>query len=286
MPRSIRFFLRNRWPNATSITAGATDLSYPATNTQTDKLDESWRSPQTTTYISADLGSTYKIAAVAVVKPNLSYGGTYRIRVSTSSSFATTLYDSGTVQRQRYYSDSEIAVAKTSEFFNVGVPNSAIQKRLQRQVLLHEFTEVSARYVRVDFADPANVDGYIEVGYVYAGRILQPNNDLAFNWKMQRDETMRSGRASCGQYWSAAVRQRTLLDFTLAPQPETDVLAHWFLLQTLIGITNAFIISLTDQTDSLKLTTTIYGKWVQVPVLSQAAYRHYSIPMQFEEIVG
>lgn len=295
MPRSIRFYTRNRWvESATIITSSGSQPDSDAgeahdpSRTQTPDLDSVWwSSGLTSVYLSADLGQARKIGAVAFARCNLTNGGTYRIRVSSSPIFATSLYDSGTRTRTRYYGDLEIATAKTSEFFSSGTPNVDTRKLLQSQVTIVELpSEVTGQYVRIDFNDASNTDNYIGVGAVYAGRILQPDHDLLFNWKIQRDHIVRNGQASCGQYWSASVRHRTLVEFSLAPQKEADVLAYWFLLQSLVGVNDPFFISLLDRTDSWNFTTSLYARFVEVPIISAIAYRHYSMPMRVEELTS
>lgn len=272
----------------TTITASSALADFPATNMHSQSLDESWRSVGTgTANLDADLGQARKIGAIILVKSNLTSTGTYRARVSNSSTFGSSLFDSGVTLRKRYFSDFEIFTARTSEFFVDGVPSVDTRKKLQRQVIIIELpSEVTGRYVRIDLNDSGNPDGYLELGAVYSGRILQPNNDLLFNWKIQRDHIVRNGQAACGQYWSSSVRHKTLVEFSLAPQREADVLAYWFLLQSLIGINDSFIVSLTDRTDSLNFTTSIYGKFVVVPTIQATAYRSYAMPMQIEEIIG
>lgn len=289
MPRSIRFYIRNRWVESGAVISSSGALAnYPASNTQAPDLDESWRSPGLTgQYLAANLGQQRKIGAIVIVKPNLTSAGFYRARIANTPTFSSVIYDSGTRTRARYFSDAEILTAKTSEFFDGGVPNVDTRKKLQRQVIIIELpSEVSGQYIQIDLNDVTNPDGYIEVGTVFAGRILQPTNDLMFNWKIQRDHIVRDGQAACGQYWSASVRHKTLVEFSLAPQRETDILAYWFLLQSLVGINDPFVISLTDRTDSLNFTTSLYAKFVVVPTITASAYRHYTMPMQIEEIVG
>ena len=292
MPRSIRFFAHNRWNGSIAVPTPIIGSSgertdYEADMTQTMALAETWRSTGLSgAYITADLTTAYKIGAICLVRCNLTSNGLFKVRIGNTADFSTNLYDSGWVERRRYYSDAEIAIAKSSEFFPDGFPNSDMQKRIQRQILVVVLpSEVSARYIRIDFNDTANPDGYIEVAYVYAGKILEPTNDLMYGWKMQRDDFVRDGQAACGQYWPSSVYNKTLIALTMAPQSEVNLTNYWLLVEYLVGINQEFIVSLVQQTDSLLYTTTVYGKWSQVPSNQNVAFKTWAINMLIEEVV-
>ena len=294
MPRSIRFFIHNRWNRAacegetgTVIGFSGEQTGYEADLTQTIALAERWRSPGLPgAYISADLGAGYRLGAVCLVKCNLSRVGLFRVQVGNTSDFSTNLYDSGWGTRRRYYSDAEIIAAHTSEFFTAGLPISDMQKRIQRQVIVVAFpAEVTARYIRIDFDDVTNPDGFMELSYVYAGIVLEPSNDLLYGWKMQREDFVRDGQAACGQYWSASVYNKTLITLQMAPQRESDLTGYWMLMEALVSINKEFIVSLIERTDSLHYTTTVYGRWSVVPTNTAIAFQSYSIPMAVEEII-
>ena len=292
MPKSIRFFIHNRWNGSIAvptpvISSSGERTDHEADLTQTLALAETWRSTGLPgAFITADLTTTYKIGAVCLVRCNLTNNGLFKIRVGNTADFSTNLYDSGWVERKRYYSDPEINIAQSSEFFPDGLPISDMQKRIQQQVIAIALpSEVTARYVRIDFDDTGNANGYMEVGYVYAGKILEPSNDLMYNWRMQREDFVRDGQATCGQYWSKSVYNKTLMTLTMAPQPESDLTSYWLLLESLVSINCEFIVSLIQRSDTLLYTTTIYGKWSQVPGNTQIAFKTYGLSMLIEEVV-
>lgn len=288
MPQSIRFFAHNRWNRSTTLLDSSGERTdYEVDETKTPTLAETWRSTGLPgAYISANLVTTYKIGAVCLVRCNLTNNGLYRVRVGNTADFSINLYDSGWVERRRYYSDSEIAMAKTSEFFPEGLPTSAMQKRIQPQVLVVPLSEeVTAQYIRIDFDDTNNPDGYQQIGYVYAGKVLEPNRDLMYGWKIQRDEFVRDGQAGCGQYWPSSVYNKTLVTLTMAPQNESDLTGYWLLMESLVSINCEFIMSLINRTDSLAYTTTIYGKWAQAPGNQNVAFKTWGLQMACEEIV-
>ena len=288
MPQSIRFFAHNRWIRSTTVVAATNEATdHEADLTKTPALAETWRSTNLSEpQISANFTSAFKVGAVCLVRCNLTSRGLYRVRAGSTPK-SSNLYDSGWIGRARYYSDSEIANAKTSEFFSSGFPVSGVQKRIQPQIIVAPFpSEVSAQYITIDFDDPTNPDGFIEIGYVYAGKTLEPDRDLMYGWKMQRDDFVREGRAASGQYWPSSVYNRTLVTLTMAPQRESDITAYWMLMEALVGINNEFIVSLINRSDSLTYTTTIYCKWEVIPGNTNIAINTWNLStMAISEIV-
>ena len=294
MPRSIRFFFRDRWKDGT-VSSSSEDVDpdgvilYEPANTQVTELSGLWQSESgdvTAAYLSNDLGGAYRIGAVCIVRTNLTENATIRVRVGNTFNFSTNLYDSGVVQRDRYFSNAEITAARTSEFFLNGLPLPNTQLRIQRQV--HAFilpSEVTAQYVRVDFSDAGNPDGRIQVGYVYAGIVYEPSNDLLFGWQLQRDNVVRGGQAASGQYWSADVFHKTLVSFALAPQSESTVLNIWMLFEHLINTNQIFLMQLVDFTDSLRFTTTLYCRMVNPVANRKIAFNSYGLIFSAEEVI-
>lgn len=288
MPRSIRFFIHNRWiESIATISSSGEQTDHEAVLTKTMALAETWRSTGLAApYLSASLGAQRRIGAVCIVKSNLTNAALFRVTCSNTANFAVLLYDSGWNTRKRYFSDNEIFVAKTSEFFPGGLPITDLQKRIQRQVIIIQLpTEVTAGYVKVEFNDPTNPDGYIEIPYVYAGLVLESSNDVLFNWKLQRDDFVRDGQAACGQYWSSSVYNRTLMTFTMAPQRESDLTGYWLLLESLVSINYEFIVSLLDRTNTQQYVTSIYGRFPQVATNTNLAFLHWGMSWAVEELV-
>lgn len=288
MPQSIRFFAHNRWiRSSTLLDSSGERTDYEVNQTKTSALAETWRSPGLPdAYVSANFQETFKIGAICLVRCNLTNNGLLRIRIGNTADFSINLYDSGWIERRRYYSDAEIAIAKTSEFFPEGLPIPDMQKRIQPQVIVVLLpSEITAQYVHIDFDDITNPKGYMEIGYIYAGKVLEPNRDLLYGWKIQRDDFVRDGQAASGQYWPSSVYNKTLMTLAMAPQTESDLLAYWILMESLVSINNEFIISLIDRNDSLAYTTTLYGSWAQAPGNTNVAFKTWGIQMAFSEIV-
>lgn len=281
----------NLWSRKDNLVAATSEVAgHEVRRTQDMQLASSWRvTGLTGQYITCIFSRQWTMSAVAIVGSNLTNLATVRVRIGNSSSFATNLLDSGLVKfREPIYTSNELAVGHLSEFFDGnGLPWPETQPILKKSVRVFYFNgEVSAQAVRIDVNDPTNPDGYIDIPYVYAGRVFIPNPDVYYGWKVFRDDTARMPQSSCGQFWSASVFKRIRLSCTIAPQKETDLLGQWFLMQYLNGINTSFIVSIERRKDSLKFYTTIYGKFFESPKNQNIAYHRFTIPMEIEEIIA
>ena len=307
MPHNALLMATNRWSQTTTtINHSGQDVAYPATNTRELSRNKTWHSlGNVNLYLQANLGATYKIGAVCIVFPKriytpdqdlgsqrtyagISTSGTIRVRVSANADMSSPVYDSGTINAwEIIYTSSEISTGLLSEFFPSGLPDTNTIPWLQglvRRVLLP--SEVSGRYVRIDFNDSGNPAGYLEVSYIYAGRVLEVTNNIAYGWKVWREEVSREPQSASGQKWMARVYRRAHVSAILNADSLSNMTGIWYLLFYLTGVNTEVLVSLVDRIGSLQFYTTIYGKFAQSSQLSNVGFNTYQIPLELEEIVA
>jgi len=104
------------------------------------------------TLIDIDLGGAKAVQAFGAIRTNISASGaSYRLRGSTVSNFATSVYDSGTVS----------ANAQTPDLI-IGLPSA-----------------INARYWRLEITDTANAAGYVQIGRLFIGPALAPADNYS-----------------------------------------------------------------------------------------------------------
>lgn len=301
MGRSLRLYLWNRYALAEGTITSSGELdgdNYPVEDTQNLAVGDTWRSSGVAgdTYIIRDLGDTYIIGGVGIVARNLTRSAQVRVRIGNTSNFATNLYDSGQVNFHLPIYTSAERTATTlnptsyiSEFFDSnGLPTThTIDNILKLPVRTFELpAEITARYIRIDFFDSTNPDGYVEISHVYAGRILEPSPDILYGYRISRQHTARQPQSASGQYWCANVYKRVRLSCTLAPQRETDMLGYWYLLELLVGLNQPLIVSVEDSNNSIKFYTAFFGILVQNPQNTNVAFKRHSFSFDVEENVS
>jgi len=109
-----------------------------------------WQTPAgtTTAHLQLDAGSAVAWRALSIHRTNLTPAGTVRWRLSSDSTFATALYDSGAVAGQVAAGYGQAVHVLTAE--------------------------VTARYLRLDLADATNPQGVLSIPLLFAGPAWQP----------------------------------------------------------------------------------------------------------------
>ena len=104
--------------------------------------------------VDVNLTSAKTVKAFGVIATNISASGaTYRIRGSNDNTFATSLYDSGTVS----------AVKQT--------PN----------IIIGIAAGVVAQYWRLEITNTSNAAGYIQIGRIFIGNAFIPTINYSYN---------------------------------------------------------------------------------------------------------
>ncbi len=297
----------NRWSQSTTlVTSSGEDAAFPDSNTQELSRNRTWHSLGTVNlYLQGDLGSTHKIGAVCIVFPKRIYdtdqtlgsrrtyagigtSGTVRVRVSANADMSSPVYDSGTIPAwEIIYTSSEIQTGLLSEFFPGGLPPPETIPWLQGLVrCVYLPSEVSGRYIRVDLNDSGNPAGYLEVSWVYAGRVLEVSPNIAYGWKVWREEVSREPQSASGQKWMARVYRRAHVTATLNAVSLADMTGMWYLLLYLTGVNTEVLINLVDRIGSLQFYSTIFGKFAQSPQPSQVGFNTFTHSLELEEIVA
>jgi hypothetical protein len=141
--------------DAATLSGGSWNASLPLANLKNRYLSKVARSVDdaaASTLVNVDLGSAKSVQAFGAIRTNISASGaTYRLRGSTVSNFASSVYDSGTVS----------AAAQTPDLI-VGLSSA-----------------VSARYWRLEITDTLNAAGYVQIGRLFIGPALAPADNYS-----------------------------------------------------------------------------------------------------------
>jgi hypothetical protein len=176
-------FLSPRWIDAATVTASSTEGLLTADNVQTARPDQVWRATgDTAEYLAWDFGEDVMVEALALVAHNLSSAATLRLRLGTSEANVTAApgFDSGAV----------------SAWPVSGKPDDLDWQSYFSLVLADNAT--GYRYGRVDIADSANVDGYVQVGRLFVGPAFVPSINVDINPSLGLTSPDEAGRSAFG----------------------------------------------------------------------------------------
>lgn len=144
----------------TTVTASATDAGYSGSNMGTDYMGLVWQGTNTSFTLDFDLGSDKAIdTVVALGVSGISSAANWIVKVATAaqgSSFAATVYDSGTVQMQ---AGSVLTAGGLYKAF-------------------HNFAAVTGRYVRLSLFPDGN--STVRIARVVIGDAIQLAQNFRF----------------------------------------------------------------------------------------------------------
>ena len=172
----------NAVPGST-VTASAEEAALPATNVQTDQGSpaEAWQCPAISGSLQLLFPALVSLRVISLHRTNLTSSATWRVRAwQTADVSASPAVDTGTVS------------AGVVPFYG--------------QALLVLPAEVPTRTVRVEIADAANPDGFLNVPLMFAGPCWQPRRNYGYASSISNDDsttvtTTRSGAEIVRNDW-------------------------------------------------------------------------------------
>lgn len=182
-PVGNSMFLSSRWIDAATVAASSEQGLLTANHVQTIRPDQVWRATGAAAeYLTWDFGEAIEVTAVVLLAHNLSASAVLRIRLAASAADVTAApaFDSGTV----------------SAWPTSGKPDDPGESPYSLVVLNNE---TSYRYGRIDIIDPANEDGYVQAGRLYAGPAFVPLINVDINPSLGMISPDEVGRTVFGQ---------------------------------------------------------------------------------------
>ena len=216
--------------------------------------------PFATAAVSASIG------VVFVRWPNATAAATIRCRLGTDVTFASNNFDSGT--------DPAFPSGITDDNLEVYAPN----------IWIIPPSEAAAEYMRLDFTDAANPDGFIEIGAVFAAPIFQPSVNMNYDWVAGIDDLTRSSESESGHRARQPRPKRRTLEVTLGFLTETEMLdaAHALMM---LG-SEQHVVALpapNEATGKMNFQVGIFGRLVSTRRIVNPFLEIYALALVFEE---
>jgi hypothetical protein len=243
------------------VTGGSWLAALPVTNVQNRVLSKVARSTNddaASTLINIDLGSAQAVQAFGAINTNISASGaTYRLRGSNDNTFATSLYDTGTVSANAQTPDLILGLASA----------------------------ITARYARLEIIDTSNADGYIEIGRLFIGPALAPADNYSKGAEAGYQD--RSGvQQSLGgiDYFDEKPVRRTFsfaLDWLTVAEAYNQALE----LQRLCGITKEVLLIVDPADTTYNQKRHYLGRLQQLSPLKNPYLTNYQAGFEVLEII-
>lgn len=195
----------------------------------------------TSTTFVIDLGKPTNIRVIDIRNHNLSLTGKYRIRASAAAppanpaTAATYSYDSGWLDawpviypiEALEWEDDNWWSGKYSDEQRAGYVAAATHVLAANKL---------ARYWRIDFDDPLNSEGFLQVGRVFIGPAWQAQNNMSFGASIGWETTTEVQEAYSGSEYFDVKTPFRVARFALNWMTEDEGMSNAFELQRQAGV--------------------------------------------------
>jgi hypothetical protein len=252
-----------------TITHNSEVATYEAENVQTMALSEKWRTTgDTAEYIDFDLGAAAAITVVAALGTNLTSAATWRIRGATSQ---------GNLTSAPGY-DSDPSAAGVLAWAQTGIGDW-----VEPAAIAYIAAAPNYQWWRIDFADAANPDTYIEVGRVYLSAEAGLGQGFSLGAGARWTNPSTITRTPGGQAWINDRESWRVFDGSLPLLTEAEA------LQTMADLQRARagrkdVLLLIDPESSYLMEHTIYGIITDARAVIKAAPGIFQTRFRVEEI--
>ena len=143
-------------------------------------------------------------------------------------------------------------------------------------------TPIYQRYLRIDFFDPDNPDGYIDLGKLVVSPVWQPSINIVYGWEIEYVDPSPRVRSRGGQVYVDQRPKFRRLTISLQNISIDEIMTQAFELDRKLGIGLPLTISIFPTNPTHLHRLTIYGSLVQTSPIRHDIYG-YSKSYTFEE---
>ena len=281
MSNNILLSYPNR-ANAAAITGGSWLAGLPASNLANREMWRVARSTNTlaaSTKINVDIGASKLLRAFALANHNLSAAATWRVTLGTTAG-ASNVYDSGFVNVWRMTFDNLVEWESVSWWTGV-----AGDEYLRSPfAAMHAAPDsYSARYLTVEISDEANVDGYVQIGRLFAGGALQPTYNPVYGLQDGIKDLSTTDAAESGAFWGTERRRMRYTSLVLGWVTPTEAQYIQEMQRSLGTLGEVLYIPYpADMGESQRWG--YIGRMSELSPIEYPYYRMRSLPIKLEEI--
>lgn len=261
--------------DAATLSGGSWLAALPLANLQNriiGKVARSTTDATADTKFDIDFTAEKNIRVLSLTNHNLSLDALYRVRGSTVSNFATSVYDSGWLDvwpvvylpADLEWEDNNWWQGKYSDEQRAGY-TAALIHILPANTL--------ARYWRIEIDDTTNAAGYVQIGRVFIGPAWQPTLNMSYGasigWETATEVQEALGGAEYFQRRTPFRSQRFALDW----MTQNEAMAQAFEIQRRAGIDQE-VLWIMDPSDTVHA---LRRRWLgRLRKLSPIEYPYYN----------
>lgn len=272
-----------------SVSGGSWRAALPASNIRSRPFVEVARSSDLSlaaTQFDIDLQTLRLVGVLAVPYATVTTLGKIRYRVATDSAFgaADTVYDSGWLDYWPVlYPLDSLAFEDVHWWDGRLTEEERVEYPLAHAVVLS--SQVVGRYVRIEFSDASNSDGYLDVGRVVVAPGYQTPIDaslgLSLGW--QTDTLVQPGFEA--RFFDRRSPRR-VARFTLPYLPQDDALSSFFEIMRTQGVDREVLLIIDPGDTVHRVRRTFLCRMTDLQPLVWQSHDRTSIRFELEEIIA
>lgn len=252
--------------DAGAVTASSANSSFPVTNLQTIQPSTAWRSTTlTSVYLEVDLGASYALNFVALIRTNATSSAQWRIRLASTQAGLTAgpSYDSGTIDQ---WPETGLDDLDFTNAFNYSASMG------------------SARWARIDFTDAANPDGYFQAGRIYVSNAWVPTRNFSYGWGIGFEDDSVIDITDGGNLLPTIKGKRRVQPFELNFSSEAEMMGYAFEYDRMRGKSGDIIVA-RDLDGDYPHKTTVYGLNTELQPIINQSYGVFAKRYQITEMI-
>ena len=273
------------YPNradAATITGGSWSGALPVTNLANREVWKVARSTDTlpaSTKFNVDIGDQKPLRCFALANHNMSASATWRVTLGSTTG-GDDIYDSGWISIWRMAFND--IVEWESITWWTGVAGDEYLR--SPYAAMHAAPDIyTARYLTIEVNDAANVDGYVQIGRLFAGGALQPTYNPLYGLQDGMTDLSTTDAAESGARWSTERRRIRNTSFVLGWVTPTEASYMQEMQRSLGTIGEVLYIPYpADMGESQRWG--YIGRMSELSPIEYPRYRTRSLPIKLEEI--
>lgn len=285
MNDNLRVLADNAADRATIVASAAVGALVPD-NLKNDLKVYVWRSSTTAASLALTWTEREQISGVAAVFTNFTARAKMRVRGYAEPTDATPDFDTGYIDAcpppalglfewgsplgENFYgrANANLFAYGQGAYGTVWIPGAYAVKR-----------------IIIDFTDPNNPDGFLEVSRIVAGRYWTPLHNFDFGHALSVNDMTKNTRSEAGDLRSELGPKNRRLSFQLSVLDISDRTAMLNMIRR-NGIGKPFLISMFPESQDTQLEQAyqVWGKLVNGQRLTNPRYYTYQQTMDIEEM--
>lgn len=222
--------------DAATLAASSEQASLPGSNVQQPHVSRKWYTAAgvTAAALTLDLLSPLTCGVLALIGTNLAAAGTLRLRASDTD-----------------------ATAVAGDLLDTGTFVAGVDTRYGNAFKV--FSDVTARYWRVDLDDAAAVGGLLKAGRLFLGPKWSPADGQDYGWGIAVEDVSRMARSYGGQRHDEILPKFRRMQFMLSWITDAEAHSQALALAVDQGVTGDVLV-IPRETGSYNASEGIWGR--------------------------